>query len=200
MEEKIVCTMKKFRKSSDGEKVLDVQMVECDKIKVFCQKGKAQVDDTEIIDTVFVHYRDHKGRSVQLSLRENPEVTKVIRERIFKEFGKMKIKAEGNLVAFSGQPCIEFVVTSDASCYERNRFKFFSYARCEPGLWKFDPIQPKRKPKIRRLDLEEIVAAETVERKLGKSLGKISDTCPELAGISINHEKIASTVSAGKRK
>ena len=195
-----MCTMKKFRKNENGEKSLEIQLVECEKIKVFIQKSKAQVDEEDIIDTVFVHYRDHKGRPVQLGLRENPEVTKVIREKIFKEFGKIKIKAEGNLVAFSGQPCIEFVVAADASCFERNRFKYFSYARCEPGLWKFDPIQPKHKPKIRRLDLEEIVAAETVERKLGKSLGKISDTCPELAGISINHEKIADAASAGKRK
>jgi len=42
--------------------------------------------------------------------------------------------------------------------------------------------------------------AETVERKLNKSLGKIADTCPELAGISINHEQIANVASAGKRK
>jgi hypothetical protein len=199
MEKKIMCTMKKFRKNENGEKIPEIQLVECEKIKVFIQKSKAQVDEKDIIDTVFVHYRDHKGRPVQLGLRENPEVTKVIREKIFKEFGKIKIKAEGNLVAFSGQPCIEFVVAADASCFERNRFKYFSYARCEAGLWKFDPIQPKHKSKIRRLDLEELVVAETVEKKLERSLGKIGDACPELAGVTINHEKIASTVSS-KRK
>jgi len=199
MNEKIMCTMKKFRKNENGEKIPEIQMVECEKIKVFIQKSKAQVDEKDIIDTVFVHYRDHKGRPVQLGLRENPEVTKVIREKIFKEFGEIKIKAEGNLVAFSGQPCIEFIVAADASCFERNRFKYFSYARCEPSLWKFDPIQPKhKKPKIRKLDLEELAVAETVERNLNKSLGKIEDICPELAGISINHEKIASIVNTGK--
>jgi len=200
MESKIMCMMKKFRKNENGEKIPEIQLIESEKIKVFIQKSKAQVDEKDIIDTVFVHYRDHKGRPVQLSLKENPEVTKVIREKIFQEFGKIKIKAEGNLVAFSGQPCIELVVAADASCYERNRFKYFSYARCEPGLWKFDPIQPKHKPKIRRLDLEELVVAETVERKLVKSLGRIGDTCPELAGISINHEKIVSAVNADKKK
>jgi hypothetical protein len=199
MEKNIVCTMKRFRRNENGEKIPEIQMVECDKIKVFVQKSKAQINDDAIIDTVFVHYRDHKGRPVQLGLKENPAVTKTIRETIFKEFGKIKIKAEGNLVAFSGQPCIEYVVAADASCFERNRFKLFSYARCEPGLWKFDQIQ-KPKLKIRKLDLEELVAVETIERKLSGSLGKIGDTCPELAGVSINHEKIAGIVSASKRR
>jgi len=197
--EKIVCTRKKFKKDKNSEKgtTVSFETVECDKIKVFCQKGKAQINDKDIIDSVFVHYRDHKGRPVQLGLRENPEVVKTIREKIFAEFGPIKIKAEGNLTAFSGQPCVEWVVAADASCYERNRFSQFNYAKAELGLWKFDQTQ-KPKLKIRRINVGELAAA-AAEKRLSASLGKLGDIHPELAGIRIDTSAIAESVNKRKK-
>lgn len=194
----IVCSLKKFQKNENGEKILKTQTIKSDKIKVFLQKGKAQIDDKDIVDVAFVHYRDQKGRPVQLQLKENPEIVKVIRDKVFKEFGQIRIKAEGNLAAFTGQPCIEMVVTADAASYERGRFRYFNYSRCEPGLWKFDPHRPKR-PKIRRLDPEELVVAQEVEQQLNKAFGTIGDICPELAKIKIDTEKIAKDVSSKQK-
>ncbi len=195
-EKKIVCSRRVKVKDNDQQYNYVTKKVETDKIKIFIQKGKATIDDEEIIDVAFVHYRDEKGRPVQLDLRENSEINKIIRQKIFSEFGQIKIKAEGNLTNFAGLPCIELIVTRDASCFERNRFRSFDPNRC--NLWKFD-IEQKKKPKIRRLTPDEFdvsnAVSSVVEEKMNEALfAKLAESCPELAEIPIT---LATT---GKKK
>lgn len=156
--------------------------------------GKAEINEKDIVDTVFIHYRDHKGRPVQLKLKENPQITQKIREIVHQNFGELRITGTGNLSSFDERQAIEYVINSDSTYFERNRFECFVFKKAEKGLWKFNPIEKKtEKPRIRRLTIDEEDIVKNVESNLNKrsshDLGKLVDVCPLLE--SIDTEKIA---------